>query len=260
VKGVKNVLNPDLIKNAFRNSYQAVRNQSLSLTNKIVKKAGDIRIPQVLQPEFAGIGKIDTTVRDVINNTKDNMMKAVSKKDGSITISIKSNEQISEVNTIKAEDIIAERAKNFDLKEHPISYKQISAKKMNELKLKIKNRTITKEEYKSYIWNKKFARRRDKGVIQFWKQERKRIKNGEKPTRNWSEKQIKDILNKKRPKFNGKTLQGHHTYSAAKYPHLANKGEIIYPLTHKEHLYGWHGGNYKNSLPGKPIKDDIEEF
>lgn len=31
------------------------------------------------------------------------------------------------------------------------------------------------------------------------------------------------------------------------------------PVTPYEHLYGYHGGNYKNSLPGKPI-NDIKQF
>lgn len=43
-------------------------------------------------------------------------------------------------------------------------------------------------------------------------------------------------------------MQGHHSYSASQYPHLANKGEIIYPATPNEHFNGWHGGNWKNSL------------
>ncbi|WP_239549333.1 hypothetical protein, partial [Scopulibacillus daqui] len=60
-------------------------NQSLSLTNKIVKKAGDIRLPQVLQPEFAGIGKMETTVGDVVKSAKDTMMKAVGREGGGST-------------------------------------------------------------------------------------------------------------------------------------------------------------------------------
>ena len=42
-------------------------------------------------------------------------------------------------------------------------------------------------------------------------------------------------------------------------PHLADKGEIIYPVTPNEHLKGWHGGNFKNSRPGEPIID-INDF
>lgn len=48
-------------------------------------------------------------------------------------------------------------------------------------------------------------------------------------------------------------IAGHHTYSASKYPHLADKGEVIYPATFNEHLNKWHGKNFKNSYPGAPI-------
>ncbi|AWC32959.1 hypothetical protein CG482_011495 [Bacillus cytotoxicus] len=208
-----------------------------------------IKIPHI---EHATVGEIAENFARVRATAKEDAYQLAKGNGGS---GVKGT---GEVYTVKAEDVIAERVKDFDLREHPVSYKQLSAKKMKELKLKIENRTITKEEYQSYIWNKKFARRRDKGVVEFWKQERIRILNGETPTRNWSNEQIEDILNKKRAKFNGQTLQGHQTYSAAKYPHLADKGEVIYPLTYKEHFYGWHGRNYKNSLPGKPIKEIIE--
>ncbi|MCC5803762.1 immunity 22 family protein [Rossellomorea vietnamensis] len=39
---------------------------------------------------------------------------------------------------------------------------------------------------------------------------------------------------------------------------ISNKGERIYPVTFKEHLYRWHGGSYKNSLPGKPLNDSVD--
>ena len=73
------------------------------------------------------------------------------------------------------------------------------------------------------------------------------------PTRQWNSQQTEDILNGRRPKYNEKTIQGHHTYSASKYPHLANRAGVIFPVTFEEHLKGWHGGNFKNSKPGKPI-------
>ncbi|WP_342500204.1 T7SS effector LXG polymorphic toxin [Bacillus sp. FSL M7-0791] len=158
-----------------------------------------------------------------------------------------------------AEKIIAERTKGLDLKKHPIQRKQLSAKKMKELKDKFENRTITKLEYENYKWNKKFAKHRNTGVNEFWYQERQRILNKEDPTRNWDKQQLSDILNGKKPKVDGKTVQGHHSYSASQYPHLANKGEIIYPATPNEHFNGWHGGNWKNSLPGERIKP-IDDF
>lgn len=114
---------------------------------------------------------------------------------------------------------------------------------MIEFKKKIDDRTITKAEYDQYEWNKRFSKRRTSGVDDFWYQERQRILNNETLTRDWNQEQITDILNGKKPKVDGKTIQGHHSYSASQYPHLANKGEVIYPVTPNEHFNGWHGGN-----------------
>lgn len=155
-------------------------------------------------------------------------------------------------------EIMDERTKDLDTQEHPSKYKQISAKEKAKLEAKVQDRTITKEEYQTLEWNKKMSTKRQNGVNKFWEQERTRLQNGENGTRNWSPQQKIDILNGKRPKYNGKTVQGHHTYSVSKYPHLADKGEVIYPATTNEHLHGWHGGNYKNSLPGEPIKTILD--
>ncbi len=51
-----------------------------------------------------------------------------------------------------------------------------------------------------------------------------------------SNEQIEEVLNNNVPKYNGKAITGHHSYSASKYPHLADKGEVIYPATFNEHL------------------------
>ena len=157
------------------------------------------------------------------------------------------------------ESIIAERTRGLDLEPHPINRPLLSGKRMQELKQKFDNRTITKEEYDLYDWNKRFTQRRNEGVESFWRDERGRLSRGEKGTRNWSDDQMKDILSGKRAKFDEKTLQGHHAYSASKYPHLANRSEVIYPATFNEHFHGWHGGNWKTSLPGQRIKP-IEDF
>ncbi len=158
-------------------------------------------------------------------------------------------------------DIIASRVKGFDLHEHPYKYKQLSRKKMAALRKKKEKRTMTKKEYKIYNSNKRLASRRDKAKIEFWHQEKLRIQNNMPTTRKWSSQQMHDIIHNKIPKNNGKAFQAHHTYSVSKYPHLADKGEVIFPATFKEHLYGWHGGNFKNSLPGKPInKKNIKQY
>lgn len=152
-----------------------------------------------------------------------------------------------------AESIIARRTSGMDLREHPIGSKQLSSSKMRQLSQKISSRTATREEYNQYSWNKRFTKRRQAGIDNFWRQERKRLLTGKTPTRQWTSEQKAAILRNERPKISGRPFQSHHTYSASKFPHLSNRGEVIYPATFSEHLYDWHGGNYKNSLPGKPI-------
>jgi len=149
---------------------------------------------------------------------------------------------------------------NLDLREHPTKYKQLSSKKLKLLREKEANRTLTKAEYKHKEWQRRLSARRDEGIKSFWKEERKRILKGLPTTRNWNATQRKDIIAGKRPKFGGKTIVSHHTYSVSKYPHLANRKEIIYPATFYEHIHRWHGGNTRNSFPGRPINPIKEQF
>ena len=168
-------------------------------------------------------------------------------------------DDISDTKIHTPESIISERTKGLDLEPHPTNQGQLSPKKMKELKQKIADRTITREEYEQYDWNKRFSKRRRDGVDLFWLDERKRLMNGEASSRAWTSSQRQDIIDGKKPTYNGKTLQGHHTYSASQYPHLANRPEVIFPATFNEHFYGWHGGNWKMSLPGERI-NTIEDF
>ena len=93
------------------------------------------------------------------------------------------------------------------------------------------------------------------------RKEKKRILNGEIPTRDWTNEQIQEILKGKKPQYIGKPIIGHHTYNAMNYPHLCNKGKLIYPVTNREHLKGWHGGNYSKNAPGRPVEPNhLEEF
>lgn len=149
-------------------------------------------------------------------------------------------------------DIIKDRVQGLDLREHPVKYK--SSLSMKAIQNKIDNRTATKDELKKFYSKIRLAKRRNKGVREFWKEERRRIMKGEPTTRNWTAAQRQDILNNRIPRVDGKIYQGHHAYSVSKYPHLANRGAVIYPVTFEEHLYDWHGGNFKNSLPGVPFK------
>lgn len=134
--------------------------------------------------------------------------------------------------------IVEKRTSGFDLNEHPRKNKSLTSKQEKEIKDKINNRTATMEEYKLLKSDERFSKRRKKGVREFWEQEKQRIKNGEKTTREWNEEQKNAILNNKVPVFNNRSIQAHHSFSAKKYPHLADKGEVIFPVTFDEHLYG----------------------
>lgn len=150
-------------------------------------------------------------------------------------------------------------SEKYDTREHPTKHKQMSFKKLQLLRKKLNTRTITKEEYKRLEWQRRLTARRNEAIKQFWIDERRKIKNGLPTTRNWNATQIKEIMSKKIPTFKGRSMSSHHLYSVSKYPHLANKKELIYPATFYEHIYGFHGGNTRNSLPGIPIKN-IKEF
>lgn len=153
-----------------------------------------------------------------------------------------------------AESIIAERTKDLDVSEHRIKNKKIlSSKQMTIIRKKIKNRTATMKEYKNYSMTLRLNKRRQRAISNFWKEEKQRILSGKPWTRAWTEDQKNAILHDEKPKLYGKTMQGHHTYSVSKYPHLSDKSEIIYPVTFQEHLYEWHGGNFRNSTSGKRI-------
>lgn len=158
-----------------------------------------------------------------------------------------------------AETVIALRVAGLDLSEHPLKQAQLSTTAKKKLSQKVEARTATRTEYKRLQWDKRLNRRRKAGIDSFWDNERMLLLNGNKGTRNWDIKQIADIIAGHKPKYNGKTMQAHHSYSVAKYPHLANRKEVIYPATDYEHLKGWHGGSYKKSLPGQRIRK-INEF
>ena len=118
----------------------------------------------------------------------------------------------------------------------------------------------TKVEHAQYNWNKKMNNIRNKAVDDFWEKEIIRISEG-KSTRPWTTEQVARIQAGKKPQFNGQSLHGHHSYSVSRFPHLAGKHEGIWPASFKEHLYGWHGGNWKTSLPSKPINvNEVNEI
>ena len=120
--------------------------------------------------------------------------------------------------------------------------------------MKIDGRTATMGEYKNMRMSERLNDRRRAGVDAFYEAERERIINGHPTTRKWTTQQTEDILAGRKPKYKGRTMHAHHTYSVKKYPHLANRGKVIFPTTFKEHLHDWHGDNWNNSFPGKQLK------
>lgn len=154
---------------------------------------------------------------------------------------------------------VSDLAEKEQFRPHPTKQKQLSTKKLKDLRQKRDNRSISKSEYKALEWNRRLSRRRNEGIDKFWQLEKKKLRANLPGTRNWSKDQIAAILNGERPKYKEQTMISHHTYSVKDYPHLANRGDLIYPATFKEHKDGFHGGNYKQSKPGKQI-NFISEF
>ncbi|MBQ2032120.1 MAG: hypothetical protein II483_07950 [Lachnospiraceae bacterium] len=149
--------------------------------------------------------------------------------------------------------------KGIDTREHATKYKQLSSNRRKILHKKEDNRTITKEEYRRLNWQRRLDKRRRDGIEAFWEAEADRINRKLPTTRNWTVTQREAILNGLRPKFKGEPMQSHHTYNVAKYPHLANIGFLIYPVTRNEHFNRWHNRSYTKSLPGKPMNYQIKE-
>lgn len=129
------------------------------------------------------------------------------------------------------------------------------------MKEKLKNRTIKREEYRQLEWDRKFKNRRNRGVSRFWAAEKRRLESRKNNfgTRNLSDSQKMDILAGRVPQYGGKPLEGHHMYNAIDFPQLADDPTNIYPATHDEHFWRWHGGNYQNDTMGNPNNYNFKE-
>lgn len=138
-------------------------------------------------------------------------------------------------------------------------YKPLSSPQKKVLQGKVESRTATRDEVAHLDWDRRFSNRRQRGVDRFWSEERKRLRGGESGTRDWSPEQADDIMKNKRPKFDDKTIEGHHMYNALDYPQLADKAFNIYPATRDEHLYRWHGGSFQNETKGRPLNPLVPE-
>ena len=70
----------------------------------------------------------------------------------------------------------------------------MTPRQMSVIRKKVAERTATTEEYRFLRHSERFTKRRRDGVNLFWEQERERIINNHKTTRNWSADQIRSIL------------------------------------------------------------------
>ncbi|HFK1744456.1 TPA: hypothetical protein ACGX4N_001161 [Bacillus cereus] len=251
--------NPNLGKNVvqslkenktLKNALDTVKNTPIPVAVRMVDTGIGVRIPYV---ESSTVGEVAGKFSKA----------STAAKDDAYQLAKGTGEALGNKKVAVGEEIIAQRVLKAELDLTPklTPYKSLSRGQQKKIKEKIENRTVTKEEYKRYQWDKRFSKRRAAGVNEFWKQEKKRILDGEPTTRDWTNEQIQEILKGKKPQYNGKSIIGHHTYNAMNYPHICNRGELIYPVTGREHLKGWHGGSYSKNAPGRPVNPNyLEEF
>lgn len=85
----------------------------------------------------------------------------------------------------------------------------------------------------------------NKAIAMAWQNEQELVRDGQ-GTRNWTQEQQQDILNRgKAYDENGRAFEGHHMKSAEKYPEYQGDVENIQFLTKLEHLMT-HQGNWRN--------------
>ncbi|PFD50701.1 hypothetical protein [Bacillus cereus] len=234
----------------LKNALDTVKNTPIPVAVRMVDTGIGVRIPYV---ESSTVGEVAGKFSKA----------STAAKDDAYQLAKGTGEALGNKKVAVGEEIIAQRVLKAELDLTPklTPYKSLSRGQQKKIKEKIENRTVTKEEYKRYQWDKRFSKRRAAGVNEFWKQEKKRILDGEPTTRDWTNEQIQEILKGKKPQYNGKSIIGHHTYNAMNYPHICNRGELIYPVTGREHLKGWHGGSYSKNAPGRPVNPNyLEEF
>ncbi|MEL4027154.1 pre-toxin TG domain-containing protein [Caldifermentibacillus hisashii] len=75
LKKIRNVLDPKKVQQVFHFVYDQVVNSPIALTkawfDTIKKEIGEIRLPQVAQEAYAGIGVAERTVKDAFSDAKD---------------------------------------------------------------------------------------------------------------------------------------------------------------------------------------------
>lgn len=94
---------------------------------------------------------------------------------------------------------------------------------------------------------------RQSAVRKAWKQEKEMVESIGQGTRDWSKKEMKELLE------NGKVkgYQGHHINNVKDHPSMAGDPNNIEFLNKTEHLDA-HNGNYRNKTEGPLLDRSIE--
>lgn len=140
-----------------------------------------------------------------------------------------------------------------------LPHRPLSAKEEAELQAKVRNRTISPEDWERLQFSRRLKNRRSRGVNRFWAEERRKLREGKPGTRNWTPEQREDILAGRTPKHGGEPIEGHHRHNVADYPDIADQADTIYPVTKDEHVNRWHGGDFQNDTSGQPLDPDYPE-
>jgi hypothetical protein len=158
-----------------------------------------------------------------------------------------------------------QRQKEVEPKEpipQALPFKPLGDKQEKEIKAKVASRTASKEESERYDWHQRFKRFRARGVDRMWAEEAAALEAGKPGSRNWSPEQKAAILKGDKPKGpDGSSMIGHHKHNAATYPQMGGDPKNVAPVTKKEHLERWHGGNTRTPTHGQPLDPNSpEEF
>ena len=142
---------------------------------------------------------------------------------------------------------------------YQVPHRPLSTAERRRVRRRVRQRTATRAEYERFEWDRRFGNRRRRGVDRFWSQERRRLREGQPGTRNWTDEQRQAILDGRTPQWDGDPIEGHHRHNALDHPQAADDPTNIYPATNDEHLRRWHGGNYQNDTFGQPLNPDHPE-
>jgi hypothetical protein len=112
---------------------------------------------------------------------------------------------------------------------------------------------LAEQALKKQIKQESVKTLRQKAVRDAWKEEKALVRETGQGTREWTEKEAKELLEKGKVKG----YQGHHINNVKHHPQHAGNPNNIKFVTPREHLLE-HGGNFKNKSTGEFINRKID--